>query len=136
MRRSGLYIETPEWLKNKKAIINPKNKDDNCLQYAVPVALDHEDIGKNPQRISKIRLFITKYNLDGIEAPAGPKDWKKFEQNNKTIAFNILYVSHNTEQIYCAYKSKYNNERENQVILLMITDSKRSDGVKKWHYLP
>ena len=33
------------------------------------------------------------------------------------------------------YKSQYNNERENQVILLMITDRKRSDGVEKRHYL-
>ena len=101
----------------------------------MPAALNHEDIGENPQRISKIKLFITKYNLDGIEIPAGPKDWKKSEQNNKAIAFNILYVPHNTKQIHCAYKSKYNDERENQVTLLMITDSKRSDGIKKWHYL-
>ena len=33
MRRSGSYTETPEWLKNKKATINPKNmNDDKCLQ--------------------------------------------------------------------------------------------------------
>ena len=38
-------------------------------------------------------------------------------------------MPYNTEQIHCAYKSKYNNERENQVILLMITDG------EKWHYL-
>ena len=56
-------------------------------------------------------------------------DWKKFEQNNKTIALNILFVPHNTKTIRLAYKSKYNRKRENQVILLMITDS------EKWHYL-
>ena len=38
-------------------------------------------------------------------------------------------MPHNTEKISHAYKSKYNLNRENQVILLMITD------VKKWHYL-
>ena len=27
------------------------------------------------------------------------KDWRKYESNNKSIAFNILYVSHNTEKI-------------------------------------
>ena len=33
MRKSGSYIETPEWLKNKKSTINPKNlNDDNCFQ--------------------------------------------------------------------------------------------------------
>ena len=134
MKRSGSYIETPEWLKNKKATINIKNiNDDNCFQYSIPVILDYKDIGRDPQRISKIRPFISKYNWKGIEFPAGPKDWKKFEQNNETIALNILYVPYNTEQMCCAYKSKYNNERENQVILLMITDGKSID--EKRHYL-
>ena len=50
------------------------------------------------------------------------KTGKSLKQNNETIALNILYVPYNTEQIRCAYKSKYNNERKNQVILLMITN--------------
>ena len=29
---SGLYIDSPEWLKNKKATINPKNKDYKCFE--------------------------------------------------------------------------------------------------------
>ena len=57
------------------------------------------------------------------------KDRKNFELNNKTIALNILFVSYNTEKVRLAYKSKYNFKRENQVILLMISDG------KKWHYL-
>ena len=106
MRRDKSYIKSSEWLKNKKATIDPKNEDgDNCLQYAVPAALDHKNIGRDPQTISKIKPFITKYNW---EFPATQKDWKKFEQNNKTIALNILYVSYNTEQIRCANKSKHN----------------------------
>ena len=36
---------------------------------------------------------------------------------------------HNTKSIRHVYKSKYNLTRENQVILLMITDG------EKWHYL-
>ena len=39
------------------------------------------------------------------------------------------------KKISRAYKSKYNSERENQVILLMIKDGKRSGGVEKSHYL-
>ena len=38
-------------------------------------------------------------------------------------------MPHKTEKIRHAYKSKYNLIRENQVILLMITDG------EKWHYL-
>ena len=60
--------------------------------------------------------------------PSHKKDWKKFESNNKSIALNVSYVPYNTEEIRHAYKSKHNLKRENQVILLMITDG------KKWHY--
>ena len=54
---------------------------------------------------------------------------KRYESNNKSVALNILYVPNNTEKIRHAYKSRYNLTRQNQVILLMITDG------KKWHYL-
>ena len=32
LKRGGSYVDSPEWLKNKKATINPKNNDDNCFQ--------------------------------------------------------------------------------------------------------
>ena len=67
--------------------------------------------------------------MEKIYFPSHSKDWKNFEQNNKTIALNILFVPHNTEIIRLAYKSKHNFKHENEVILLMITDG------KKWHYL-
>ena len=57
------------------------------------------------------------------------KRLEKFELNNKSTALNIFSVPCNTEKVRLAYRSKYNFKRENQVILLMITDS------KKWHYL-
>ena len=80
--------------------------------------------------ISKLRPFINNYNWKDIEFPSHSKDWRKFECNNKTIALNILYVPYNTKQIRQAYISKHNNERDNQVNLLMITD-----GTSNWHYL-
>ena len=80
MRRSESYIKSSEWLKSKKATINPKNiNDDNCFQYSIAVALDHKNIGIDLQRILKIKPFITRYNWDGIEFPATQKDRKKFK---------------------------------------------------------
>ena len=93
------------------------------------VALIYQKIKKDLQRISKIKPFMSKCNWDDIDFPATSKDWKKFEQNNKTIGLNILLVLYNTEKIELALKSNHNFERENQVILLMITDG------EKWHYL-
>ena len=115
-------------LKEKKSTINPINNDDKCFQYTVTLALNLDKIRKNQQRISKIKLFIDQYNWKDIDFPATSKDWKKFELNNE-IALNILYVPHNTRKIHVAYKSKHNLTRENQMILLMITDG------EKWHYL-
>ena len=80
---------------------------------------------KNPQRITKIKLFIDTYSWNDIKFPSHSNDWKKFEQNNRTTALNILYVPYNTKQIRPAYTSKYNNKRDNQIILLMITDNKK-----------
>ena len=41
-KRSGSYIETPDWIKRKKATINVENDDDKCFQYAVTVALNYD----------------------------------------------------------------------------------------------
>ena len=51
LNRSGLYIDSPDWIKDKKATINPKNKDNKCFKYVITAALNHEKIRKNPQRI-------------------------------------------------------------------------------------
>ena len=97
------------------------------------MALNHKDIGRDPQRTSRIKPFISKYNWKDINFPAGPHDWKKFEHNNNTITLDISYVPYNTKEICRVYKLKYNNERENQVILLMI--SKGIDEIEKRHCL-
>ena len=49
------------------------------------------------------------------------RDWEEFEQENTSIALNILFLSHNSEEVKLAYKSIY-NKRKNQVILPMIND--------------
>ena len=76
------------------------------------MALNRDKINRDPQRISKIKPFIERYNWNGIEFPATSKDWKKFEQNNESIALNVLYVHHGTKNISLAYKSKHNLNRE------------------------
>ena len=55
---------------------------------------------------------------------------EKIRTKNKTIDLNILFAPHNTKQIKQGYISKCNHERNNQVILLMITNDNEN-----WHYL-
>ena len=74
-----LELNSLEWLRgNKEAIII----NDNFFQNALNDALNYETIETNPEKISKFKLYINRYNWEGIEFPAGPKDWKKSEWNN------------------------------------------------------
>ena len=128
INRGGSYIDSPKWLKDKKSTINPKNNDDKCFQYAVTLALNLDKIKKDPQRVSKIKPFIGRYNWEDIDFPSTSKDWKKIECNNE-VALNILYIPYNTKKINIANKSKNNLTQKRQIILLMISDG------QKWHYL-
>ena len=63
----GSYIDSADWVKDKKVIINPIIKKDNeCFQCPVRVALNHEEIGKHAERITKIKPFMNKYKWEGI----------------------------------------------------------------------
>ena len=82
-------LNSSEWLRAKKeAIIN----GDADFEDALDDALNYQNIETHPERISKLKLYINKYNREGIEFPVGPKDWIKFERNNKKIALKILFI--------------------------------------------
>ena len=63
--------------------------------YAITIALNHTEIGKHSERISKIIPYIPNYNCEHINFPAQRKDWENFEKDNDDIALNILSVLHN-----------------------------------------
>ena len=92
--------------------------------------INYQHIGHQTERISRLKPFINNYNWKDIEFPSDSENYRKFEQNNKTIALNIFYVPYNTKQVRQAYISEYNYERQNKVHLLKITDE-----TNNWHYL-
>ena len=58
LKRGKSYIKAPPWILNKRTTINPKyTKGNKCVQYSIIAALNHEEIGTDPQRISKIKPF-------------------------------------------------------------------------------
>ena len=79
LKRGGSYIDSPEWLKTKKATINLKNNDDNYFQYSLTVALNYKQIKIHPEKISKVKPFTDQYNWKEIGFPSQSKDWKNFE---------------------------------------------------------
>ena len=51
LNRGASYIDSPEQLKNKRAIINPKNNDDKCFPYDLTVALNYQNLKKSSKNI-------------------------------------------------------------------------------------
>ena len=58
------------------------------------------------------------------------RDWENFEQNNESIALNILFLSQGSEEITLVYRSEHNFKRKNNMLLLMINDDDDDDDEK------
>ena len=76
LNRGGSYIDSLDWIKHKKATINPKNKDNKCLRNSITAALNHEKIPSHAERISNLKPFFDQYNWEEIEFPSHSKDWR------------------------------------------------------------
>ena len=120
LRRGATYIESPKWLKNKKATINPKNtKDVYCFMYAATIALYHDGLGSNPERISeKLSIYTQAFNCHDIDFPASYEDYALFEKLNEHITLNILYVPYEEKNICPEYISKrnFNTKKTNNIV--------------------
>ena len=73
---------------------------------------------------------LLKFRRIDTDFSSYQRDWEEFEEENTSIALNILFLSHNSEVVKLAYKSIY-NKRKNQAMLLMINDE-----VNNFHILP
>ena len=74
----GSYVDSPNWIKNKDATINPINKEDiKCFQYDVTVGLYHEEIGNHAKRMTNIKPFINRYKWERRNFRSEKIDWRK-----------------------------------------------------------
>ena len=121
LTRGSSYIPLPSWIESKKAVINPKNEnDEECFRWAVIAALHYEEIGKNPQHISNI-MRHKNYDWFGLEFPVAINKINEFKKNND-IAVNVLGLK--GQRIYICRNSKH-YDRKNVASLLLIDDGKK-----------
>ncbi|KAJ8972053.1 hypothetical protein NQ317_001523 [Molorchus minor] len=81
------FIELPQEIKLKRAVINVKNTDQFCFAYAVISCL--YPVERNPQRISSYPDFHTVLNFTGINFPMTIEQIPKFEKLNN-ISINMM----------------------------------------------
>ena len=120
LTRGSSYLPLPNWLAHKKAIINPKSKDQECFKW---VASRWEEINNNPERISKLKRFEKDFDWSGIGFLVSLKDIKKFEFRNQ-ISINLSAIE--GKQIYICRKG---GNYEHIINLMLITENNRKQYV-------
>ena len=55
--------------------------------------------------MAKIKPFINKFELEGINFPSEKDDWKNLQKNNVAIALNVLYAKKEKNVSYLCFKT-------------------------------
>ena len=73
LRRGGSYI-SPKWLENKKAVTNPKNKeDDDCLRWSIICAWNQNEIIKK-----EFENIFEKIKHEDKDFSSQKREWENF----------------------------------------------------------
>ena len=84
------YIDTPRFIKVKRAIINVVNKkDEHCFKWAISSALYPVNFRDNPARVSKYKKHLSGINCEGLTSPVSLPQIRKFERNNVGFTVNV-----------------------------------------------
>ena len=117
------YIDLPPALKNKNAIINMKNQDEECFKWCILRALNPKD--NHPERVDKdLKSKVETLNMQGIHYPVSFRDIDRFESQNPEISLTVLGYNKN-ERVYPLKVSKYTGCKHD-IVLLLIKDGEKS----------
>ena len=114
--RGGTYLPLPANLAKKKAIINVKNRDNECLKWALRAALFPPKDGKDPQRPSKYPVN-DGINNGGIDFPTPVKQIDKLEAQNRNIAINVFGWENNCVIVHRISRKEPNVPRINLMLI-------------------
>ena len=80
----------------------------------------------------ELENIFKKIKHENKDFSSHQRDFEIFEENNESIAINVLFSPQDNEEITLVYKSEHNLERGSKVLLLMINgDEKYYFAVKK-----
>ena len=92
--KGSSYIPLPDWITNKKAIVNIQNKDEKCFLWSVLRYLHPRE--KDEHRLTGLKEYEHSLNTKGITFPMKLKDINKFEKLNPDIpGINVFSVNEN-----------------------------------------
>ena len=81
--KGSSYINLPDWIKNKKAIVNIKNNNDKCFFWCILRYLHPKET--HEEKIKDLEKYEFSLNTKGITFPMKLKDISKFEKLNPEL---------------------------------------------------
>lgn len=126
--RGGIstFTDLPDFIKNKKAVLNIKNDDQYCFLWSIVAALHPANGNKN--RTSAYPHFSTVLKFDDIDFPMKLKDINKFEKMNN-LSINVYGLENDRKNdIAPFYLSK--NELSEKTIHLFLTRVDASEDME------
>ena len=81
--KGSSYIPLPDWISNKKAIVNIKNKDEKCFLWCILRYLHPKE--RVEERLTGLKKYEFSLNTKGITFPMKLKDISKFEKLNPDL---------------------------------------------------
>ena len=90
--KGSSYILLPDWISNKKAIVNIKNKDEKFFIWCILRYLYPRE--RDDNQLKDLKKYEFSLNTKGISFPINLNDISKFEKLNPSIpGINVLSVN-------------------------------------------
>ncbi|XP_031341014.1 uncharacterized protein LOC116169127 [Photinus pyralis] len=125
--RASSYIELPNEIKSKQAVINVKNNDEACFGWALSSALF--PLSKHSDRVSSYPYYAQILNFENITFPMTLEQIPKFEKQNPNLSLNIYGLIRKSVSNYItAPLYLTSDKKERHVNLLMIQDDYEIEG--------
>lgn len=108
------YIELPEIIQKKNAVINVKNEDQNCFLYSVLCHFKHKENVKHLERVSIYKKILNTLNLEYIEEEHTEKIKNKYIDTMTLKEIKEYEYEHLEEE-----KEKLNLNKTKKVMIQM-----------------
>ena len=96
--KGSSYIDLPDWIKNKKAIVNIKNKDDKCFLWCILRYLHPKE--RDEERINDLKKYEFSLNTKGITFPMSVNNITQFEKLNPELPGINVFSEDDKNDIY------------------------------------
>ena len=116
------YIPLPPKIKNKRAVINMKNEDNQCFKWCVVRALNPVERDA-PQITKKLKDQSERLDWSGLRFPVDLKQIKIFEKFNPQISINVYGYD---DRVVYPLRVFENKKRPTHVDLLLIFDKNKT----------